>query len=52
MRSNLLAYLALFTSLLSFCSSRWLFPDDGEGFAMGVGFLIVGILAIRSPKDD
>lgn len=51
MRSNLLAYLALLSSLLSFCSSRWAF-HDGEGFAMGVGFLIVGMLAIQSPKEN
>ena len=52
MRSNVLAYLALFSSLLSLCLNRWVFHDDGEGFAMGIFWLIAGMMTIQSPESQ
>lgn len=52
MRSNVLAYLALFSSLTMLCLGRWVFHDSGESFAMGVFWLIAGIMTIQSPKSQ
>ena len=52
MRSNVLAYLALVSSLISFCLGRWAFNDDGEFFAFGVFSLVAGMMTIQSPQND
>ena len=52
MRSNVLAYLALFSALVSLCLGRWVFHNSGESFAMSIFCLIAGIMTIQSPESQ
>lgn len=52
MRSYLLTFLFQISGVAALCLDRWVFHHDGEMFALGIGMLIIAVVALPSLDTD